>query len=489
MSATNFVISDKQLELDLLLAPYDLWATKVHVLMLFKSTIVGQNASKQILTVLNLLSSKIVKHNFTIDPKKGLHLTVENEIIKQCGNYGFSMHTARSRNDQVMTCELLYLREKMLGFFSAILELRKILLQSSYNHIDTVMTGYTHMQPAKPTTFGQWCLSYSDMLGKIEERLKFEVDRFNLCPLGAVESYGTSWPIDREYSATLLGFSGVWEIPQEAISSRGFAQKAYLGVLVEAAVVLSKIAADLLLFNTFEFGFAELGGVSAKQMSAATGSSIMPQKKNPDILELIRSLAPQVTGIESIVANLLSGLPTGYNRDTREIKEYMKTALDKSFQAVESLSFTLKGIKCNKKKMLQAVKENYSMAPELSDFIAQKCKIPYRIVYKIVGNIVRKKKEADLSLETVTPEEVASEAELFNLKMNIEESELKIALDPQVAIQKRKHTGGAAKAVVEKMINNRLKKIKKDADWLKSKWNIINKAKEKTEKEVNKLVL
>ncbi len=471
-----------------MLASYDLWATKVHVLMLFKSTIVDQKATKQILRALNSLSQKVVKQNFTIDPKKGLHLSIEKDIIKHCGNSGYTMHTARSRNDQVMTCELLYLREKMLGFFSAILELRKTLLKLSFTHIDTVMTGYTHMQPAKPSTFGQWCLSYCDMLEKIEVRLKFEWNRFNFCPLGAVESYGTSWPIEREYTAGLLGFSGVWEIPQEAISSRGFAQKAYLGVLAETAVVLSKIAADLLLFNTFEFGFIELGEATALQMSPATGSSIMPQKKNPDILELIRSLAPQITGMESIVANLLSGLPTGYNRDTREIKEYMKTALDKSFQAVESLNFTLKGIKCNKRKMLQAVKENYSMAPELSDFIAWKCKVPYRIIYKIVGNIVKKKKESDLSFETVTPAEIASEAELFSLKINIGKSELKSALDPQAAIQKRKHTGGAAKAVMEKMINNRLKQIKEDTDWLKSKWKIINGAKERTERLVNKLV-
>ena len=460
MNTDAFIVSDKQIELDMKLVPFDLWAGKVHVLMLGKQKIIKKSVCIKIIKGLDEIEKEYKKGKFSIDPSLGLHLTVEKCLIEKIGEDGYFMHTGRSRNDQVMTEELLYLRERVLEVFSNLLKLLRSLIDSAEEHIMTVMPGYTHMQPAKPTTFGQWCLAYSDMLFQCAETLQYMFDKYNLSPLGSVESYGTSWPIDRSFSAKLLGFSKVWEIPQSAISSRGFAQLAYLGGLKDIAIVISKIASDLLLFNTFEYGYVDFSSKVAQQMGKVTGSSVMPQKKNPDALELLRSISPQVIGLESIVANLLSGLPMGYNRDTREVKEYMELGFEKITQSLNVLMTVIKNVKLNKEKMYKAVMENYSMATDLADNIAQKTGLPYRKVYKEVGETVKNK---------------------------IKENILLTSLDPAQAILKRKHIGGSNPQVMKKMIKERKKLLSFNHLWVESNRDKIEKAKIMTQKEIWKL--
>lgn len=353
MNTNEFIVSKTQQTLDLKFVPYDLWATKVHVCMLEKQKIIKKSTAKNILTALIAIEKEYEQGKFIIDPTKGLHLTIEAKVINKIGDDGYFMHTARSRNDQVATAELLYFREKILDIAQSILRVYGVLLKASFENIQTIMPGITHMQPAKPTTLGQWYLSYADMFMKCLETIKHVFEKYDLCPLGSIESYGTSWPIDRKYTANLLGFSSVWEIPQEAISSRGFPQLAYLGFLKDIALVVGKMASDLLLFTTFEFGYVALSDDVAKQMDTVTGSSIMPQKKNPDVLELMRSISAQVIGFESIVANLLSNLPMGYNRDTREVKEYTELGFSKTGDCLYCLMDVLKSLKVNTKKCIK----------------------------------------------------------------------------------------------------------------------------------------
>ncbi len=460
MNTDAFIVSDKQIELDMKLVPYDLWASRVHVLMLGKQKIIKKPVCIKIIKGLDEIEKEYKKGKFSIDPSLGLHLTIEKCLIEKIGDDGYFMHTGRSRNDQVMTAELLYLREKMLVFLSKLLKLLKSFIDSAEEHIITIMPGYTHMQPAKPTTFGQWCLAYSDMLFQCVETLQHVLAKYNLNPLGSVESYGTSWPIDRLFTAKLLGFSKVWEIPQSAISSRGFVQLAYLGGLKDIAIVISKIASDLLLFTTYEYGYVLLGDMVAEQMGSVTGSSVMPQKKNPDVLELMRSISSQVIGFESIVANLLSGLPIGYNRDTREVKEYIELGFVKVMDAMETLSAVMKSMKLNKARMHKVVTENYSLATDLADYIAQKTGLPYRKVYKEVGETVKNKIKENIPLTS---------------------------LDPAQAILKRKHIGGSNPQVMKKMIKERKKLLSLSHLWIESEKDKINKAKIMTQKEIWKL--
>ncbi|OGG20411.1 argininosuccinate lyase [Candidatus Gottesmanbacteria bacterium RIFCSPHIGHO2_02_FULL_40_13] len=476
MNTNSFIVTNKQMELDLKLAPFDLWATKVHVLMLAKQKIIDEKIAKKILDSLEGIDREWKQGKFKIDPDKGLHLTIEAKVIEKIGTDGFFMHTARSRNDQVMTAEMIYLREKVLDISHKLLKLLKTLKSLTEKNIQTVMPGYTHMQPAKPTTFGQWNMSYFDMFTKCFDSLKFAFEKYNLCPLGAVESYGTSWQIDRAYTADMLGFAGVWEIPAEAISSRGFPQLAYLDSLKDIAIVISKIAADLLLFTTFEYGYITLADTTAVQMGSVTGSSIMPQKKNPDVLELLRSTAPQIIGYDSIVANLLSGLPMGYNRDTREVKEYIESGFSKVGDALESLTEVLKTMEVNKEKMYQAVLQNYSLSTDLADYISQQKGFPYRKVYKLVGELVKIKIAQKKALTDLTAKELA--------EFDLTGDELKSVLSPINAVMKRKHIGGASKQVMKNIIRERKKKLNSYAGWIASAWAKIQSSKEKTRKEI-----
>ena len=477
------------MELDLVLAPYDLWATYAHVLMLLKQKIIKRGVARKIMLALHKIEWEVKAGSFKIDPNLGLHLTIEKKVIEKIGDDGYFMHTARSRNDQVATAEMLYLREKALSLLLKLLKLLKLLMEIAANNIETVMPGYTHMQPAKPTTFGQWCLSYFDMLMRVFDTLCYFYNKFDLCPLGAVESYGTSWPIDRNYSAKLLGFTNVWEIPQEAISSRGLVQLGYLSALKDFAIVMSKIAQDLILFNTFEYGMIGLGKDVASQMDRVTGSSVMPQKANPDVLELIRSVAPQVIGAQSTVANLLSGLPMGYNRDTREVKEYVENSFHKVSSGILSLIDVFATLIVKKERMLQLVYANYSLATDLADYMAQKTGLAYRKIYRLVGVLVREKKNQNRILSDLTTKEIISEGKSLGLIFTITDRELKQALDPFHAIEKRKHLGGSNPEIMKDTIKKRKLLWKKREEWVNNQLVRIKMAKKLTVTEVNKYVV
>lgn len=482
MKANEFIVSKTQQALDMNLVPYDLWATKVHVLMLTKQKIIEKGKAKKILEALADIETEFKQGKFIIDPNKGLHLTIEAKMIEKIGDDGYFMHTARSRNDQVMTCELLYLKEKILSMTEQLLNLQGILLQKATENISTIMPGYTHMQPAKPTTFGQWSLSYYDMFNKCFETLQYIFKKYDLCPLGAAESYGTSWKIDREYTKNLLGFSKVWEIPLEAISSRGFPQLAYLGALKNISIIISKIASDLLLFTTFEYGYVSLSNNTAVQMGSVTGSSIMPQKKNPDVLELLRGIAAQLIGYEAIVGNLLAGLPMGYNRDTREVKEYIELGFIKIEDALKSLLTVLQTMQINKERMYQNVVENYSMSTDLSDYLSQEKDLPYRKIYKLVGSLVKEKIAKKESLNHLSAKELIDAGNKMDLLFQASDEELSAALNPLEAVMKRKHIGGASSEIMKEMITYRKKLSVSHSKWKAESWVKINSAKEKTNK-------
>ena len=466
LESAAFIVSPTQVALDTAMLEYDVWGTRAHVLMLHSTGIVPAADAAAIIAALDGVERAVREGTFQIDPGRGAQLSLERAVIETAGQEaGSRMHTARSRNDQVMVTEMLYLRERALALAVDACGVVEALLALATEHVGTVMPGYTHMQPAKPTTFGQWALAHADAMLRALDDLRYTWDQYDACPLGAVESYGTSWPIDRPLVARLLGFSRVWEVPQDAIGSRGFPQLAYLDVCKRLALSMSKIAADLLLFTTWEYGYVHLGEAVAQRLHPITGSSVMAQKRNPDALELLRATGQEVIGIASTAAHLLAGLPMGYNRDTREIKEWSALGFEKTHSALTTLRTTLSTLTVNRERMLAAVKANYSSTTDLADMVAQRSGVGYRQVYAVIGKLVDALIEQGRPLTDLTAEDISRAAAESGLYINVTGEQVREALDPALAVAARQHIGGAAPAEMERMVAQRRDSLRERLTW------------------------
>jgi len=480
-SISSIVVSDSQRAVDLEMVPFDIWGTRAHVCMLHHTRIIDSERASKILAALGKIEALYQQGKFQIDPERGAQLSLEKAIVEIAGEEaGLSTHTARSRNDQVMVTELLYLREKALGFYKTVAQSAALLLELADKNIETVMPGYTHMQPGKPSTFAHWCLAYHDSLIRSLEALTFCLEQYDSSPLGAVESFGTSWPIDRSFTAELLGFSKVWEVPQDAISHRGFFQLNLLAVLNQAGLSLSKIATDLMLYSTFEYSMVGFGSNVAQRLHPITGSSVMAQKKNPDALELIRSISPQISGLLQVASGLLCNLPSGYNRDAREIKEYIEIALRKSSAGFEALSSVLSTLEVKKERMRELVIQNYSLTTDFADHLSQKSGVPYRKVYKIVGDAVHQVIESGRSLTQLLAKDVAASAQRHGINLNISESDLEVLHSPEKALQRRDHIGGTCKSSSAAMLESRRQGLKSMLEWPQTKIQKIESARAQT---------
>jgi argininosuccinate lyase len=453
LETASYIVSPRQVELDTAMLPYDVWGTQAHALMLRATGILPPADAALVCRALLDIADLVAQGEFSIDPTRGAQLSLEAGILARAGQAaGSRVHTARSRNDQVMVTELLYLRDRVLALHERALGVIDALLALATEHVETIMPGYTHMQPAKPTTLGQWALAHADGLRRGVTLLEQAWDTYDTCPLGAVESYGTSWPIDRVLTAELLGFACVWEVPQDAIGARGLAQLAYLDGCKLLTLSIGKLAQDLLLFTTWEYGYIELGSAVAQRLHPITGSSVMAQKKNPDALELLRATAPEVAGLAGLVANLLSNLPMGYNRDSREVKEWVALGFDKTEAALSTLGTVLTTLQANTGRMAEAAAANYSATTDLADALAQQTGVGYRQMYAIIGGLVDHAIGEHRPLTTLTAAAITAAAAERNLSITITDTEVQAALDPQAAIARRTHIGGAAPAEMARLL-------------------------------------
>lgn len=488
LATSSFIVSKTQTELDLKMVAYDIWATKVHVLMLKKVGAIDKSVAKKCLKALDLIGKEYKSGNFQIDAGRGAQLTLEAKIVEKAGDAGLSVHTGRSRNDQVMVTELLYLREEMLALNLELIEFVKALLKLADKYSQTVMPGYTHMQPGKVTTVGVWALSYANSFLRSSDILQNYLELYDMNPLGSVESFGTSWPLDREFTTKLLGFGKVWDITLDAISSRGFAQLGYMNAMAQISIVASKINQDLLLFNTFEYGIVELGEDVAQRMHPITGSSVMAQKKNPDALEIIRSTSSQIIGISGILANILQSLPSGYNRDAREIKEYIDLGTNKTKSVISTLCKVISSLKFDEKRMLELVFANYSLTTDLADYVSQKSGVGYRIIYKIIGSLVDEAIEKNKQLADIGAGDIVKKGREMGVQLKLTDDEIKKAIDPVLVIERRKHTGGSSKIAFLKSVKNSYDALKKEKNWIVERQKIINTAKAKTASAVSNII-
>ena len=361
----------------------DIWGSQAHAIMLAKTQIISEEDLREILYWLEHARTEYGAGRLQLRPElEDVHMNVEVFVREGAGpEIGGRLHTARSRNDQVVTDARMHLRTRLLDIGEALAALQEVLLEQASQHTETVMPGYTHTQHAQPISAG-FCLSaYASMFQRDQQRLAAAYERTNLCPLGAAAIAGTSFPIDRELTARLLGFDGLVPHALDAVGSRDFMAEA-LSALAILATNLSRLAEELVLFSTYEYGMIELPD------AYASGSSIMPQKKNPCIAELTRARTGAVIGRLVQILTMLKALPGGYNRDLQEDKPPLWDALDTIDGILRVFTPMLAGTSLNTERMEQLVGANFAAATELANFLVRERGLPFRTCHEIVGGLV-----------------------------------------------------------------------------------------------------
>lgn len=368
-----------------------------------------------------------------------IHSWVEQKLIEKVGDLGKKLHTGRSRNDQSTTDLKLWCKDEIAHLITAINELRKRLVLTAEQHQEAVMPGYTHLQRAQPVTFAHWCLAYYEMLTRDESRLQDTLKRLDVSPLGSGALAGTAYPMDRDELAHWLGFSCATNNSLDSVSDRDH----ILELLNNASigmVHLSRFAEDLIIFNSGEANFIELSD------RVTSGSSLMPQKKNPDALELIRGKVGRVAGALTGAMITFKGLPLAYNKDLQEDKEHLFDALDTWHECLDMAALVLEDIKVNYAICRQAAKQGYSNATELADYLVAKG-IPFREAHHIVGEAV---------ISAIAKQKALEELSLDELKIfsSVIEQDVYESLSLESCLAKRLAKGGVSPQQVKIAIDN-----------------------------------
>ncbi len=374
-----------------------------------------------------------------------VHSYVEEALGNKVGDLALKLHTGRSRNDQVATDLRLYLRQKESGIEKRLDALLETIANTAGKHLRVIVPGYTHLQRAQPVLFAHLLLAYAEMLLRDRQRLREAALRLNVCPLGSGALSGTVYRIDRDALAKDLNFSSAAQNSMDAVADRDFVLD-FLFFASALIMHLSRLSEDLILYNSAEFSFVQMDD------SLASGSSLMPQKKNPDALELVRAKAGRVYGHLMALLTVLKGLPMTYNKDLQEDKE----ALFDAVRTVERCAFmmqkVLEKMRIQPERMLQATKEGFLNATELADYLVEK-KMPFRDAHHMVGKIVARASELGITLEELPLREYQSFSPLF-------EKDLYESLDLSKAVARRKERGGTAPESVRESIRLLRKRVR-----------------------------
>ncbi|MHA1131720.1 MAG: argininosuccinate lyase, partial [Candidatus Helarchaeota archaeon] len=363
------------------------------------------------------------------------------------------MHLARSRNDQILTDLRLFMRDEILNVQKCLIKLITVLIETAEPNIETLFIGYTHTQQAQPITFAHWCMAHVDTFFRDLERLSQTYGRINTNPLGAAAIAGTSWPIDRDYTRELLGFDIIQENTLDVVSSRGEFTADITSVFASIMIHLARIAEDLILNSTSEFGVITLSD------KYSTGSSIMPQKKNPDVLEVIRAKCGVIIGNLQKVLSILKSLPSGYNRDHQELKEALFPSIQTVKISIQVLTGLISTMTINQSVIEERLENSLLLATELVDLLVKRWDIPFRMAYSIIAQYIKAHPE-DLKFD---PEAVAEFINTYKdpAAETISVAHIKGALDPLETIKRRTHIGGPAPQEVQRMIQDRKQNLEK----------------------------
>ncbi len=425
-------------DFDKRLAEFDIQGSLAHSKMLGAQGIISQDDVKQIAQGLNEILQEIRAGQFEwrLD-LEDVHLNIEKRLTDKIGDAGKRLHTGRSRNDQVSTDVRLWLRAVADDVVAGIRKLQTSIVDLAETHFDTAMPGFTHLQVAQPVTFGHHLMAYFEMLQRDAERFADARKRINRLPLGAAALAGTSYPIDREMVAKELGFDGVCENSLDAVSDRDFA----IEFTAAAALVmthLSRFSEELILWSSPRFAFVDIAD------RFCTGSSIMPQKKNPDVPELVRGKTGRVTGNLMALLTLMKIQPLAYNKDNQEDKEPLFDTADTLLMTLEIYADMLRGIKVNKEAMRTAATEGFATATDLADYLVKKG-TPFRDAHEVVALAVRHAVDKGCDLSDL------SLAELQKFSAQISDDVYQV-LTLEGSLASRNHIGGTAPAQVKQAI-------------------------------------
>ncbi len=420
------------------LAHHDIKGSIAHVTMLAKTQVIAENDAQDIIAGLQQIDKEIIDGKFVWSTAlEDVHMNIETALVKRIGDVGKKLHTGRSRNDQVATDIRLYLRDEIDDICLKINDVLKALVALAEQHTETIMPGFTHLQSAQPVTFGHHLLAWAEMLLRDRSRLQDCRKRMNLLPLGSAALAGTSYPIDREFVAEQLGFDGVTQNSLDSVSDRDFV----IEFSASASLImmhLSRFSEELVIWMSQASGFIDIGD------AWCTGSSIMPQKKNPDIPELVRGKTGRVYGDLMALLTLMKGQPLAYNRDNQEDKEALFDAIDTVKACLLAYSGLIPSIHVNFEAMYKAAADGYATATDLADYLVVSG-LAFRDAHEAVGQIVHyaikeKKPLAALTLPELQQFSDAIKEDVFTV------------LELEGSVSSRNHVGGTAPEQVKQAL-------------------------------------
>ena len=420
------------------LAKHDIRGSIAHATMLAEVGVLSEADRNAIVAGLDGILADIEAGVFEWRTSlEDVHMNVESVLTDRIGDAGKRLHTGRSRNDQVATGVRMLVRGALDDIVGAIRELQSVILSIAERESDTVLPGFTHLQPAQPITFGHHMLAWFEMLDRDAERLTECRVRANRMPLGAAALAGTTYPIDRAMTARLLGFDGLCENSLDAVSDRDFAIE-FVCACALAMVHLSRMSEELVLWVSAPFSFVELGD------AYCTGSSIMPQKKNPDVPELVRGKSARVIGNLNALLVLMKGQPLAYNRDNQEDKEPLFDTIDTVTDCLRVFAGMLGTLRCRRERMREAARLGCMTATDLADYLVRRA-VPFRDAHEAVGRAVRSAVETGRDLSEMTLDELRTFSPVI-------ESDVFEALTLEGSVAARNHPGGTAPARVRAAI-------------------------------------
>ncbi len=434
------------LEFDKRIFEADIKLNTAHTTMLAKQGIIPSEIADKILKALNELKNEGIGA-LDLDPSvEDIHMAVENYVTSKIGEVAGFMHTAKSRNDQVATDLRLVLKEEIKEIGLNILEFIEEILNMAGEHKKTIFVGYTHLQHAQPTTFAHHLLAYANALRRDYERLMDAYKRVDMNPLGSAALTTTSFPIDREMTTELLGFSRIMENSIDGVSSRDFIAETVFSLSMLAST-MSKICEELILWSTFEFGVVEIS------YAYSSTSSIMPQKKNPDVAEIARGKSAILTGELMTILTILKALPYSYNRDLQEITPHLWNSVDNAKEMLSMVHGMLATIEINEERAALLAKSNFATATELADILVREKNMPFRTAHKIVGRMVTEALENKVSLDDIDSKFLDNVLhEVMGKSLDLDDESIRKALDPYENIKSRTVIGGSSPEAVEKVI-------------------------------------
>ena len=402
----DFQRLNSSIAFDRRLWPQDIEQSRAHANMLAARAIIAEQDRDRLLAGLDVLEAELREERFPFDGEdEDIHMAIERRLTELVGPVAGRLHTARSRNDQVATDMAMYTREQAVAAQRALGELMAALLARAEEHIDWAMPGYTHLQRAQPVYLGHHLLAYFWMLARDRERFAFAEQQCERLPLGAGALAGVNFDTDRAFVARELGFSGVAPNSIDAVSGRDFVLD-FLGAAATCSTHLSRLGAELVLWSSSEFGFCELPD------AWSSGSSIMPQKKNPDAAELLRAKAPRVVGHLAAFHGVMHALPLTYNKDLQEDKEHLFDAVDTLALTLAAATGMIAGARFDRERMQEAAGDELIAATDIADLLVR-LGMPFREAHGVVAGLVRTALDADKSLSQLSAEELASQSELL----------------------------------------------------------------------------